>query len=561
MSNTTSEKPSNILPLARKTDNYFTITLVIIFLSLGLIGILNHEMWFDELQAWMIARDSSSINNLFQQNLKYESHPGLWHLGLYFLSRFTDNPVVMQFYHLLIATTGVYIFVKYSPFNRQQKILLSLGYFSLYEYCIISRNYALGLLLIYCFCTLYTHRDKSFIPLSLCLSLLCNTNFYGFIIAISLLITLVFDTIFYNKISNVLYHKKLDTTISLMIFLLGAYISLKQVIPPSDSSVSPDWKLYFDLYHFGATIVTITRSYLPLQQFGIYNIWETNALVSLNEYIAAIIAIPLFLFSTLMFIRKPIVLLMYLMGTLGILLFTYTKFYGGIRHHGHLFLILIACLWISHYYSETDILLNLIQRYFLIFNKQIINLEQFTRKYRKFFIQIILCIHLLAASVAFTCDLSFPFSQGKAVADFIKNQDLENMMIVGIYDNATAAVSGYLNKPIFYPQINRLGTFVIWNNQRIESDIIWNNQRIESDPDPEILSRAVEIISKNYKNTIILLNYIPTNDQIKTFESLISQKLKTSLKLRLLQKFEGSIDRWGNLYLFIVEENSVVMPM
>ena len=70
MSNTTSEKPDNILSLARKRDDFFTKTLVIIFLSLGLIGILNHEMWFDELQAWMIARDSSSINNLFQRTFR-----------------------------------------------------------------------------------------------------------------------------------------------------------------------------------------------------------------------------------------------------------------------------------------------------------------------------------------------------------------------------------------------------------------------------------------------------------------------------------------------------------
>ena len=548
MSNTTSEKPGNILPLARKTDNFFTITLVIIFFSLGLIGILNHEMWFDELQAWMIARDSSSINNLFQ-NLRYEGHPGLWHLGLHFLSRFTDNPVIMQFYHLLIATTGVYIFVKYSPFNRQHKILLSLGYFNLYEYCIISRNYALGLLLIYCFCTLYGHRGKSFIPLSLCLSLLCNTNVYAFI---SLLITLGFDTIFEKKISNITSYKKLDITISLMIFLLGAYISLKQVIPPSDVYLDwdPDWTLYFDLYHFIKTIVTITRSYLPLQQFGVYNFWGTNALVSSYIYITPIIAIALFLFFTLLFIRKPIVLLMYLMGTLGILLFTYTRYMGSLRHHGHLFLILIACLWISHYYSETDTLLNLIQRYSLIFNKQIINLEQFTRKYRKFFIQIILCTHLLAASVAFTYDLSFPFSQGKAAAGFIKNQDLKNMMIIGFDDDSTAVISGYLNKTIFYPQSNRLGTFVIWNNQR-KTEL----------SGPELLIKFSEIISKDYKNTIILLNFIPTNDQVKALESLISQKLKTSLKLRLLQKFEGSIYKHENFYLFIVKENSVVMPM
>ena len=545
MSNTTSEKPDNILSLARKRDNFFTTTLVIIFLSLGLIGILNHEMWFDELQAWMIARDSSSINNLFQ-NLRYEGHPGLWHLGLYFLSRFTYNPVVMQFYHLLIATTGVYIFVKYSPFNHQQKIFLSLGYFSLYEYGIISRSYALGLLLIYCFCTLYTHRDKSFIPLSLCLSLLCHTHVYGFVIAISLLITLVFDTIFDRGISNIISRKKLDVTISLMIFLLGAYISLKQVIPPSDSEFAL-WGIDFALSNFIETLSTITRAYLPLQQFWIEKSWQTNALVSLNLYVAVIIAIGLFIFSTVLFIRQPVVLLMYMMGTLGVLSLTYYVTLGvaGLRHYGHLFIILIACLWISHYYSETDTLLNLIQRYFLRFSKQTINFEQLINKYRKFFIQIILCTHLIAASVAFTYDLSLPFSQTKAVAAFIKNQHLENMTIICYPNYPVGALPGYLNKSVFYPQSNRLGTFPIWDKQ--------GEHKLS---EPELLSRLTEIISKDYKNIIILLSFLPTNDQVRMLESLISQKLKTNLNVKLLQKFEGSIEEdEGNFYLFIVKEN------
>jgi hypothetical protein len=543
MSNTTSEKPDNILSLARKRDNFFTVTLVIIFLSLGLIGILNHEMWFDELQAWMIARDSSSINNLFQ-NLRYEGHPGLWHIGLYVLSRFTDNPVVMQLYHLLIATTGAYVFIKYSPFNRQQKIFLSFGYFSLYEYGIISRSYVLGLLFIYCFCTLYPHRDKSFIPLSLCLLLLCNTHVYGFIIAISLLITLVFDTIFSRVIYNIISRKKLDITISLMIFLLGAYISLKQVIPPSDSYINwaPGWRFDFVLSHFIETLLTITRAYLPLQQFGIEQFWGTNALESLNLYVAVIIAISLFIFSALLFIRQPVVLLMYLMGTLGVLSFTYTRYIGHLRHHGHLFLILIACLWISHYYSKTDTLLNLIQRYFLIFSKQIINLEQFTKKYHKFFIQIILYTHLIAANVAFTYDLSLPFSQGKAAAAFIKNQHLESMMIIGYYDDGTPTISGYLNKSIFYPQSNRLGTFTIWNKQRKDEL-----------SEQELLGKLSEIISKYSKKTIILLNILPTNDQIKALESLISQKLKTRLNIKLLQKFERSIYYGENFYLFTIK--------
>ena len=58
-----------------------------------------HEMWRDELQAWMIARDSTSLGDLFGHNMRYEGHPGLWHLALFVLTRVTDNPVAMQALH------------------------------------------------------------------------------------------------------------------------------------------------------------------------------------------------------------------------------------------------------------------------------------------------------------------------------------------------------------------------------------------------------------------------------------------------------------------------------
>ncbi len=40
-----------------------------------------HEPWADEAQAWLIAKDSSVLN-LFLNQLRYESTPGLWHLLL-----------------------------------------------------------------------------------------------------------------------------------------------------------------------------------------------------------------------------------------------------------------------------------------------------------------------------------------------------------------------------------------------------------------------------------------------------------------------------------------------
>lgn len=39
--------------------------------------VLNHEYWFDEAQAWNIARDNDIIG-IFGM-IKYEGHPPLWH--------------------------------------------------------------------------------------------------------------------------------------------------------------------------------------------------------------------------------------------------------------------------------------------------------------------------------------------------------------------------------------------------------------------------------------------------------------------------------------------------
>ena len=56
------------------------ISVIFFILSFWLLG--KHEMWRDELQAWLLARDSSNLISL-SQNLKAEGHPGLCHYILF----------------------------------------------------------------------------------------------------------------------------------------------------------------------------------------------------------------------------------------------------------------------------------------------------------------------------------------------------------------------------------------------------------------------------------------------------------------------------------------------
>ena len=145
-----------------KKDTHYALGLAFLFVAVGAYTVSHHEMWRDEIQAWLLVRDSASVSELFA-NLKYEGHPGLWHLCLIPLSRITHSPVIMQVFHLLITCVTVYLFVRYAPFNRVQKFLFCFGYFVLYEYGIIARNYALGLLLITIFCLLFRERYRRFI--------------------------------------------------------------------------------------------------------------------------------------------------------------------------------------------------------------------------------------------------------------------------------------------------------------------------------------------------------------------------------------------------------------
>ena len=112
---------------------YFEAGLWVLMLALGLWGTLNHVMWRDELNGWLIARDSLTWGD-FWQSIRYEGHPILWYLILLGLNHFTIDPIAMQLAHLAIALTAIAIFLRFGVFTRLQKLLFVLGYLPLYEY-------------------------------------------------------------------------------------------------------------------------------------------------------------------------------------------------------------------------------------------------------------------------------------------------------------------------------------------------------------------------------------------------------------------------------------------
>ena len=518
-------------------SKHFTYSncLILIFFILSFIGILNHEMWRDETQAWLLPRDSSNLIDLYQ-NLKYEGHPGLWHLCLFLITKFTHNPFFMQFFHILISTASVYIFVKKSPFNIIEKTLFTFSYFSLFEYNLISRNYNLALLLVFIFCYLFTCKNRNYILEFLSLAFLANTNIYGLIICLCLSITLIIDTVRLYKTGKYQPDKKLavNLTIGLIILFIGIGLSIFQLFPAAVQDTTKDIQqnigeeTVFSIFDFilimlrrlGYAVRAIWYSYIPIPNFLEYHFWSKNIIYGNHFliFIASFISLLLILFSTLIFIDKPLALLFYLSATSGVLIFSWLKFQGTLRHHGNLFIIFLASIWISRCFRASyDI------------PKRFYKFASYLKKNQKIIITSILVIQVLSGIYAYSMDLIYPFSKSKAAANYIKQSGLEESFILADKNTIVSPISAYANVKIYYLAYDKLGSF--FDNP--QTKFIKNQSELLYKIKLEIQDSTVE--------NILILSY-PLNT--KTNE----------LKFTKLNDFQNSIVGEERYFIYAVEK-------
>jgi hypothetical protein len=448
--------------MTENKKNFFLYVIFIFYLSFSFWFLQFHEMWRDELQSWLISRDSHSIVDLFK-NLKYEGHPGLWHFLLYLLNKISTNPKIMQIIHVLIASLSVFILIRWAPFTFLQKILLTFSYFLFFEYNLIARNYAVGVLLIFIFCIYFPIRHKKPIATSLILFLLSHTSIFGIIFVISFTFIILFEDLIIKNYRDSKKNFSIKYIIAFTIIVLGILTSLLQIIPPSDSGFAKGWKFYIDLESFKVVGNVFIKSYIPIPPLDI-NFWNKSIFITNNSLAEANLLILLITtFIILFFIivitlhlsSKPSALVFFLLTTLLLILFFIVKYQGASRHHGFLFITLIVSLWIYKSCVQKQLFL------FKNFSKF------FTKNFVQNFIIFILSLHVIASLVPFYIDYKNPFSGAKETAEFIKKNKLDNYNLVGFEDYAAQAVAGYLqNKEIYYLSGERFGTFLKFDNKR-----------------------------------------------------------------------------------------------
>jgi hypothetical protein len=462
-----------------REDRQFSLFMCLIFVAAAALLIVRHEMWRDEIQAWLLVRDVGSFWELLSR-LKNELHPFLWYTLLYPLKFVTRNPEIMKPLHLLIASTTVFFFCRNAPFSRLNKLLFIFGYFPFFEYGIIARDYSLILLFSVLLALMYTSELVSptnsktrLYGITAILFLICQTHLFGIIMGGIFAFLLARDAFLRGE------RRKL---LPLLGFLVGVSIFIVQILPPTNYFTS-SFGFGHNVLRIQLALLSVWRGFFPFP-VPFLHFWNTNILdISQFLYYSQHLLAIFVLLGSIAFVltlRELRPTLFYTVGSFSILCAIYVTGVLGIRFPGFIFIIFILALWIG-YGSKGSVC-------------------------RSKVISLLLLIHVAATSVAYYYDMKYPFSAAKQTARLITDLRLRDPIIVGYEDVLTSPVAGYLNAQIYYPQANSFGSFITWDKTSLVKLTTC-----------EIIGRAVEMKTRTKRPVVVVFNYMPKEEKCMHF--------------------------------------------
>ena len=128
----------------------------------------------------------------------------------------------------------------------------------------------------------------------------------------------------------------------------------------------------------------------------------------------------------------------------------------------------------------------------------------------------------------FSKDLKQTFAAGEKSSEFLMDQNLTNLSIIGNIDFLISPISGFINKPIFYPSRQEPGSFIIWDNLR------------ENDPSLNDIIKPAESGIFKENDSLLLILSTPIRDA-NTNKEYTKGNFNQNLSFKLLKSFDDSI--------------------
>jgi len=145
----------------------------------------------------------------------------------------------------------------------------------------------------------------------------------------------------------------------------------------------------------------------------------------------------------------------------------------------------------------------------------------------------------MSSAIVYSLDIVRPFSEGKAVAQYLMGNKLTDHLIVVSLQSSGPSICGYLDQKVYYPEANAMGSFCQWN----------------TDP---ILITKTELIARikklNFREITLVVNDSTLEATEKLTEPIYSDD---ELKIYYLTSFYHGIVRSENYRIYTVKRNSI----
>lgn len=497
-----------------ETKSLYSVTRILpwlifaVYLVVAAFTMSHHELWGDELHSWNLAKSSNSFWELMQ-NRRYEGHPPVWYILLWGITRVTHNPEYMQWVHFCIASLVAYLILFRSPWPLMIRILIPFGYYFLYEYAIISRNYAPGLLAGFLLCTIL---QKEFRYRLLVYYLLLFVMSYTHLLALILA-----GCIHLYFLLSAAESKKKPSFIVLH-SLLGGIIAASAIYlikPPADSDLSiSSWISRWNTSQLLISLQAPLRAFVPLPAWWEYNFWNHPALLELNVHYKAfkiinlLCSLGLVLLGAYVLKKDRKALLLYLANIAGTI--TAGNIYPLItqRYAGFIFIGFMVALWLYYYKRPLG-------------------------RSKKRLVGLLLVVQLIAGIFIVYKDINLPFSKAYSAKELLSKVPPGAALVTDYW--ALTALAGYTDKPYYCVDLEQEASFILWGSDMVH--MRKNTNRYYNG-----------INSFMQKLELKEVYMVSTSDTTVLYE--IDPKLFTDLKIDLIERRTGAIEKWSNLYLY-----------
>ncbi len=471
----------------KSQDSKFALVAAGVFALLVFPRAFAHEMWRDEWQAWLLAKDSGSLFHLLFVTLRFECYPGLWHALLWFLNFAGFDASSMQVLNATFATGTIYVFNRFAPLSRGFRVIFSCGYFPFYEYAVIARCYSLEFLLLFTACALFRVKTGRGILLAVVLAAMAQTHIFAAAVTGSFVLAILCDWWLRSRGEGGDQNFR-SIAAPVGFGFVGVGLSFIQTWPPR----GPSFEIQIEfLARLGNAFRGAFLAFCPLPMmeskvvthYGLWNSSIIDGMIGAQSVLGFLCCLA----ALVVLARRPAAALFFA-ATMACMLWLFGNYTGSaLRHFGHLFFAFIGGLCIAPYCAPIP------ADWKFLKGVESLSVKRFART----FLLGTLTLHVVACAYMCVAELKTPFSGAKAAADIINQNVLSDTPVVADIDYAGSAVAGYLGRPVYYLGRRQMGSYIIWDGRRLPGSV----------PPAEMVPRIEEYLNLVRRDIVLIVNY------------------------------------------------------